>query len=147
MMPAWKQRIKPVGSLNAQIKIAERQVLKRRQSLGHRTTSLLENIYKQMTAPATLVLASGIGFIAGELSKCPTPPRTAPLPEPTENRNVAASTHLRTILSLLLSAHSLYNALPITWLRKRFQQSRSKPAVARRHNRETRTTNKAEDPG
>ncbi len=145
-MPAWIQHRKAVGSLNAQIRNAERQVLKRRQSLGNRTTSLLENIHKQMTAPATLLLASGIGFIAGELSKCP-PPRPAPLPEPTENTNVSASMHLRHVLSFLLSAHTLYNALPIAWMTKSFQQSRTKPSNARRYNRATSAAAKTEDNG
>lgn len=147
MMPAWIQRIKPAGSLNAQIKIAERQVLKRRQSLGNRTASLVEHIYKPMTAPATLVLASGMGFIAGELSKCPTPLRPNSLPGPTENNKIAISTHLRNALSLLLSAHTLYNALPTAWLTKRFQPSRSKPTAARRYNRATRAASKPEDNG
>ncbi|TCV77426.1 hypothetical protein EDE11_12951 [Methylomonas methanica] len=145
-MPAWIQHKKPVGSLNAQIRNAERQVLKRRQTLGNRTTSLLENIHKHMTAPATLVLASGIGFIAGELSKCP-PPSPALLPNPTENTNVSASIYLRNVLSFLLSAHTLYNALPVAWLTTRFQQSRTKPSNARRYNRATRAAAKTKDNG
>jgi hypothetical protein len=137
MMPAWIRRKQSAGSLNAQIRYAERQLATRRQLVGNRAKSLLGNIYKQMTAPATLVLASGIGFIAGELSNCP-PPRPAPSPGPAENSQAATGMHLRSALSVLLSAHTLYNALPIAWLMKRFQQSRAKPTAARRYNRATR---------
>jgi hypothetical protein len=146
MMPAWITQKKSVGSLNAQIRYAERQLSTRRQMVGNRTKSLLGNIYKQMTAPATLVLASGIGFIAGELSHCP-PPRPAPLPGPAEHTQAATSTHLRTALSLLLSAHTLYNALPIAWLMKRFQQSRARPSNARQYNRTTRAATQPEENG
>ncbi|OQW79927.1 MAG: hypothetical protein BVN35_00660 [Proteobacteria bacterium ST_bin11] len=124
----------PANSLSAQIASAERQLSVRRQAVGKRSSSLLGKIHAQMTAPATLLLASSVGFIAGELSNC-KPPRPAPTHRPSENSQAAASRHLRDLLGLLLSAHTLYNALPISWLRKYFRQARTKPATGRHHGR------------
>ena len=56
-------------SLTAQIREAERQILIRQQGVGLRTATLIRKIHQQMTAPSTLLLAGGIGFIIGELTK------------------------------------------------------------------------------
>jgi len=75
-------------SLTAQINAAERQVLNRQQEVGIRTTTLVRKIHQQMTAPATLLLAGGIGFIIGELTKRQTSkkrPGTVDKPQATEN--------------------------------------------------------------
>lgn len=132
MMPGWlRRKHPPARSLNAQISMAERQLSRRRQTVGERTTSLRGNIHKQMTAPATLLLASSIGFIAGELSHCPA--RRTPSSSPAEPSQANANSRLRTLLSLLLSARTLYHALPMAWLRKRFVTARPRPTNARRH--------------
>jgi hypothetical protein len=100
-------------SLTVQIENAERQVLDRRQEIDLRIATLILKIHRQMSAPATLLLAAGIGFIIGELTKrqtCKsggTTPKTTPL-------NVA--------LNLLTSARTLYTALPLAWMMKSYLQ-------------------------
>ena len=80
--------------------------------------TLVRNIYQQVTAPATLLLAGGIGFILGELTRRQT----------TQSRGAAdklrttETTPLRTALNLMTSIHALYTALPLAWLMKTFYQ-------------------------
>jgi len=111
------KRNKP-KSLRAQIKAAERELLNRQRRVGVRTATLVRNIHQQVTAPATLLLAGGIGFILGELTQRQT----------TKSRGVAdkvrttETTPLRTALNLMTSIHTLYTALPLAWLMKSFYQ-------------------------
>jgi hypothetical protein len=118
MMKAYiLNRSKP-RSLTVQIRDAERQVLKRQEVVGVRTTTLIRKMHQQMTAPSTLLLAGGIGFIIGELTKRQT----------TNNRGTAnkqrttETSPLRTALNLMASVHTLYTALPIAWMIKSFHQ-------------------------
>jgi len=106
-------------SLTAQINAAERQVLNRQQEIGIRTTTLVRKIHQQMTAPATLLLAGGIGFIIGELTKRQTSkkrPGTVDKPQATE------TSPLRIALNLITSARTLYTALPLVWMMKSYRQ-------------------------
>ena len=111
------KRNKP-KSLRAQIKAAERELLNRQRRVGVRTATLVRNIHQQVTAPATLLLAGGIGFILGELTQRQT----------TQSRGSAGklrateTTPLRTALSLMTSIHTLYTALPLAWMMKSFHQ-------------------------
>lgn len=111
------KRNKP-KSLRAQIRAAEREILNRQQKVGVRTATLVRNIHQQVTAPATLLLAGGIGFILGELTHRQT----------TQSRGAAGklriteTTPLRTALNLMTSIHTLYTALPLAWLIKTFYQ-------------------------
>jgi hypothetical protein len=105
-------------SLNAQIKATERLILNRQQVVDRRTTMLTRTLYQQMTTPETLLLAAGIGFIVGELSKC----RRSTSDKP----HTPQTTSLRTLLNLITSARALYAALPIAWLMKsRYQMDTS----------------------
>ena len=105
-------------SLKAQIGAVERKLLNRHQRVGVRTATLVRNIHQQVTAPATLLLAGGIGFILGELTQRQT----------TKSRGAAdkvrtpETTPLRTALNLMTSIHTLYSALPLAWLMKSFYQ-------------------------
>jgi len=106
-------------SLTAQINAAERQVLNRQQEVGIRTTTLVRKIHQQMTTPATLLLAVGIGFIIGELTKRQTSkkrPGTVDKPQATE------TSPLRIALNLITSARTLYTALPLVWMMKSYRQ-------------------------
>jgi len=106
-------------SLTAQINAAERQVLNRQQEVGICTTTLVRKIHQQMTAPATLLLAGGIGFIIGELTKRQTSkkrPGTGDKPQATE------TSPLRIALNLITSARTLYTALPLVWMMKSYRQ-------------------------
>ena len=129
MMAACLPNRSKSKSLTAQIRDAEQQVLNRQQGVGVRTAALVRKIHQQMTAPATLLLAGGIGFIVGELTQHPSPafPGTANKPRPAE------TTPWRTALNLLASAHTLYTALPLAWLMKSSRPpGASRPAPQRR---------------
>ncbi|MGZ5013583.1 MAG: hypothetical protein ACXV7E_06150 [Methylobacter sp.] len=104
--------------LEDQIKDAQWQVVKHHQAVDYRTNVLVRNIYRQLTDPASLLLAGGIGFIIGELTKR----------RPSSSRGTADKAHgtpptettspLKVALNLLTSAQTLYTALPLAWLVK-----------------------------
>jgi len=118
MMKAYIPSVSKPKSLATQIRDAERQVLQRQLRVGVRTDGLVRKIHRQMTAPATLLLAGGVGFIIGELTKRQTPNSSG-----TADKSRAAKTSpLRTALSFMTSIHTLYTALPLAWLIKSFHQ-------------------------
>jgi len=108
-------------SLTAQIKDAEQQILIRQRGVGVRTATLIKKIHQEITAPSTLLLTAGIGFIIGELTKRQTSNSrgTADKPGPT------GTSPLKTALNLMASVHTLYTALPIAWIMKSFQKPRT----------------------
>ncbi len=107
-------------SLNAQIRDAERRVLNHQQAIDIRAATLIQTIHQQMIAPATLLLAVGIGFILGELTK----PSQKFLGTITDKPPTAKTTPLRTALNLMSSARTLYaTILPLVWILKSFTQS------------------------
>ena len=95
-------------SLSAQIRIAERRVSERQKQVRVYRTALSQNILRQLAAPPNLLLASGIGFILGELTKS-TVKRSA-------NRQLTKTTPLKKALHLFSSLHTIYTALPLVWL-------------------------------
>ncbi len=56
-------------SLSAQIKEAELQVLERQQRVARCADTLVHKAQQHMIAPSNLLLAGGIGFVIGELTK------------------------------------------------------------------------------
>ncbi len=110
------------NSLTIRIERAERQVLNRQQRIGLRTAALIQQIHHRITAPASLLLASGIGFLIGELTHR-NPPNTQ------GNPNAAATvsaTPLQTALHLITSAHTVYAAvLPLARMLKTDRQQRT----------------------
>lgn len=112
-MPSYLTR-----SLTAQIRDAERQVLIRQHKVGIRTATLARKIHQQLTAPATLLLAGGIGFVIGELTKCQTPEFHGTVDKP----HTTEATPLRIVLNLITSARTLYTALPLVWMIKSYCQ-------------------------
>lgn len=118
MMKTYFLSVNKPMSLTAQIRDAERQVLIRQRMVDVRTATLIRKIHQQMTAPATLLLAGGIGFIIGELTKRQTPNNRGTADKP----RAAETTPLRTALKLMTSFHTLYTALPLAWIIKSFHQ-------------------------
>ena len=119
-------------SLTAKIRDAERQVCNRRQGFSVRSAMLVRQIRRQMTAPASLLLAGGIGFIAGELTHR-HPPKAQAVTAGTPR--TAETTPLRTALNLIGTAQALYTAvLPLLGMVKSFQQraAQSAPPQERR---------------
>ena len=69
MIKAYFANVRKSSSLTAKIRDAEQQLLTRQRRVGVRTDALIKNIHRQMTAPSTLLMTVGIGFILGELTK------------------------------------------------------------------------------
>ncbi|MGZ8239748.1 MAG: hypothetical protein ACXWTY_17960 [Methylobacter sp.] len=92
--------------------------MNRQQRVGVRTATLVQNIHQQVTAPATLLLAGGIGFILGEI----TQRQTTQSHGAASNLSTTETTPLRTALGLMTSIHTLYMALPLAWMMKSFHQ-------------------------
>ncbi|UOA07762.1 hypothetical protein [Methylobacter sp. S3L5C] len=108
-------------SLKAQINAMEQIVLIRQRKVSVRTTILIGKIHQQMTTPTTLLLAGGIGFIIGELTKRRTPGSGSH----TDQSITTETSPLTTALNLIVSAHTLYMALPVAWIMQTFNQSRA----------------------
>lgn len=129
-------------SLTAQIKYAEQQVLLHQRGIVVRTAGLNRKINQQLTAPASLILASGIGFILGEITRCQRPKLQA-----SGNNSVVAETSpLNTALKLLISAHSLYTALPLAWIIQSFHKSDTAGQAPHRKSRPIKASKKAPIP-
>ena len=110
--------------LTDQIKNAEWLVLTRQQVIDFRTSVLVRKLCRQMTEPSSLLLAGGIGFIIGEITKR----------SPTKARGAVAKvggseiSPLKVALNLLMSVRTLYTALPLAWIMKsRYQPGASAP--------------------
>jgi hypothetical protein len=107
-------------SLKAQIRDTELQVLKHQQRVDVHSIILIQKIRQQMTAPATLLLAVGIGFISGELTKRQTPKLRGAAEA--DNSREAKTTPLSTALNFITLAHTLYSALPMPLKMRYFHQ-------------------------
>jgi hypothetical protein len=117
MAPHHLKRNK-ANSLASQIRDAERQVLNRQRRIDIRTDTLVRTIHQQMTAPSTLVLAGGAGFMIGELTKR-QPAKFDGSDHKTEDNETSP---LRVAINLITSIQTLYTALPIVWMIKAFYQ-------------------------
>jgi hypothetical protein len=105
-------------SLTAQIRDAERKVLIRQKRVDVNAARLIRKIHHQITNPATLLLASGIGFILGELTQCQIQKSHSVTDEP----RATETTPLRTTLNFMTFAHTIYTTLPLVWMMKTFKQ-------------------------
>lgn len=108
MMAAYlfKSKRRKSKSLTAQIRDAELRVLNGQRGISVHAATLVSNIHQQMTAPASLLLAGGIGFILGECTKRQTPSNCGIADTP----HAAEVAPLRTALSLMTSVYTLYTA-------------------------------------
>jgi hypothetical protein len=105
-------------SLLAQIKAAEQQVLHRQNVIGFATVILTRKLQQQMTTPTSLLLASGIGFLLGEITK-----NRSLKPHGKANKTTPIEpSPLNIALKLVTSIQTLYTALPIVWIMKTFYQ-------------------------
>ena len=106
MIKTYLSSVSKSKSLTAQIREAEQQILIRQRGVGVRAATLIKKIHQELTAPSTLLLTVGIGFIIGELTKRQT----------TNNRDTAnkqrttETSALRTALNLLsFGTHFIYS--------------------------------------
>jgi hypothetical protein len=103
--------------LNAQISNVEWQILQRQQSIHVRGDTLIRKIRQQLTAPTSLLLSGGVGFLLGELTK-----RRAPKSCGNGDKSTAPETSpLVTALNLIGTVRTLYMALPIAWMLKSYK--------------------------
>jgi hypothetical protein len=116
MIRVYVSSVSKSRSLTAQIRAAEQQIVIRQQGVGVRTATLIKKIHQEITAPSTLLLAGGIGFIIGELTRH----QTTNIRDTANQQNTTGTSPLRTALNLITSVHTLYMALPIAWKVKFF---------------------------
>ncbi len=103
-------------SLAAQIRDSEQQILSGQLKVSVSAEKLGQKIKQQVTAPGTLLLSVGIGFILGELTKS-----KIYKPGDIDSRSVNSEiSPLRIALSLMASIQTLYSALPMIWILKSF---------------------------
>ena len=120
-------------SLTAQIRATEQLILQRQQVIHMLGDRLVRKIRQQLTAPTSLLLASGIGFLVGELTQ-----RSPPQASGTTDKPTAAETSpLTTALNFISTARTLYMALPIAWMLKPSKQRGQSPE--RRYHRASST--------
>jgi hypothetical protein len=120
-MRTWPLNRSQANSLATQIRDAERQAQDRQRIIKVRTDVLVRTIHQQMTAPTTLLLASGAGFLMGELTKR----QPAKVDSSGHKIGVSGISPLKVALNLVTSIQTLYTALPIVWIMKTFVQTGS----------------------
>jgi hypothetical protein len=108
-------------SLSQQIKAAERDVLHQQRRVTVSTDHLVQCIHRQLTAPASLLMAGGVGFIMGELTRRQTTRTSSAGDQP----QATGITRWQTALNLAGSVRALYTALPVAWLVRIYRQARS----------------------
>lgn len=122
-MQTQLQKQSKFKSLAFEIRDAERKIVARQRRVSSRAVMLMRQFHQKMTAPGTFILAGGIGFIIGEITKDPSIKVCGSIDKPGV---VVVTSPLRTALSLVASVQTLYTALPIAWMLKAYQQRKSK---------------------
>ncbi|MEQ1527964.1 MAG: hypothetical protein ABL925_01505 [Methylococcales bacterium] len=101
-------------SINAQINTELQQVAAGQNRFLAQRSRLINNCHQQITAPGTLLLTAGLGFIFGELTKN----QTTEFVGSVNNLSSGKSSPLQTALNLTASMRTLYMILPLTWIMK-----------------------------
>jgi hypothetical protein len=118
------------GALTVRIKEIEQQVLDRRQCVHARANTLVRHLKHEMTLPTTLLLAGGVGFIVGELTK----QRSSKKERQAIKRDIEArleTTPLKETVNFVSLARHL--TLPLGWIVDAFfQEGISKGSVAKK---------------
>lgn len=103
------------NSLTSQIVDTEQHLQTHQREASACTAVLTQKLRRQLADPGNLILAGGIGYILGELTK----PRPKSRLTGTIDRSLnAETTPLKTMLGLAGSVQTLYAALPIAWMVK-----------------------------
>ncbi|MGZ5051919.1 MAG: hypothetical protein ACXWF8_00500 [Methylobacter sp.] len=103
------------NSLTSQIVDTEQHLQTHHREASACTAVLTQKLRRQLADPGNLILAGGIGYILGELTK----PRPKSRFTGTVDRSIKAeTTPLKTMLGLASSVQTLYAALPIAWMVK-----------------------------
>ena len=105
------------SALNRKIKNTEQQIGKHQRAIGVHSVALTGELRQAMRlTPANLLLASGIGFILGELTKCQSV-------DSTDNTQAGETSPLKVAFNLLSTARTLYAALPLVLMISSYYQS------------------------
>jgi len=117
-----KNRPASSGTLADQISEAERQIKDRQQRVHICTNRLVNDLHQQMTSPATLLLAGGIGFIVGELTSRKHKPKNGGQPSQLNTATISQGdfSPLRKAVNFLALAHTLFQALPLVFIMNTF---------------------------
>jgi hypothetical protein len=84
---------------------------------------------QQMNTPTTFLIAGGVGFLLGELTKRELPKA----PSSAYKSHAVETSPLRTALSLVTSIQTLYTALPLAWMIKTFNQPATPASKQQNH--------------
>jgi hypothetical protein len=109
------------GTLAAQIEETERQLVQRQQYVQIHADTFIRNLRREMASPTTLLLASELGFIVGELTKRPSKKERQ-----TAQKDIAGISHaddispLKEALDIGSLVTTLYQALPLALIMDTF---------------------------
>ncbi|WAK03915.1 hypothetical protein [Methylobacter sp. YRD-M1] len=101
--------------LNAQIEETERKIMDRQHNVQVRTDTLVRDLQYEATLPTTLLLASEVGFIVGELTK-PSAKKERQTAKQAHARSAADVTPLKKAMNYMSLAQNLYQTLPLVWI-------------------------------
>lgn len=96
-------------TLSAQIRAAEQRVSDRQRQIAVHAATITQKVERQMSKPPNLLLASGIGFILGEVTQ-KAPVMTG------KNGDATATTPLKVVMHLLASLQAVSAFLPLALL-------------------------------
>jgi hypothetical protein len=108
-------RKESLSVLSTQIKEAERQIMDRQHRVQVRTDALVRDLRYEATLPTTLLLASEVGFIVGELTK-PSLKKEQQTAKQAYARSGADVAPLKKAMNFISQAQKLYQALPLVWI-------------------------------
>jgi hypothetical protein len=101
-----RQRDKP-ASLSVQVTLAEQRLLARRQMVRSRISTLGQNLHSQISSPAALLWAGGLGFAAAEFTR-----RLSRAPANAERPRAPPSKLFDRALKLMALVRTLSSAFP-----------------------------------
>jgi len=97
------------NSLNGQIRDAERRWARCRQGVDNSGSRLFKHLGRRITAPDSLLLAGGVGFLFGEFSKR----QTVHACRQQDDSTIAETTAWSITLNFISVLDKLYTALPL----------------------------------
>lgn len=107
-------------SLTSQIEDTEQHLQVHHHKASVCTAVLTQKLRRQLAEPGSLLLACGVGFILGDLTR---PRPKSRLTGAVDRSRSAETTPLKTMMGLASSVQTLYAALPIAWMIKSWLSS------------------------
>lgn len=105
------------GTLAAQIEETERQLMLKQYRAHIHADKLIRDLQKEMTSTTSLVLASEVGFILGELTKRPAKSERKTASQDSDHTSHADEVSpLKEALDLGSLLAAIYQAVPLAWI-------------------------------